>query len=99
MGKAISLHLLAVRGLGITAEILKLLVVQNGSNERNCGRRDCWTQEWEAARGPQGGEVNGEQLPVPDVEFITVVSHSNIYLNKDMMRHLEMCSYKGMFSI
>ena len=55
MGKAISLHLLAVRGLGIAVENVQLFKMSWAKESADAGIAGL--REWEAARG-----VNGEQL-------------------------------------
>ena len=73
MGTAISLHLLAVRGLQIALVIFTVLNMSWAKESADAGIAGL--HEWEAARGVLGGEVD---VDPPDVEFIKTVSNSII---------------------
>ena len=86
MGKAISLHLLVVRGLEIVIVILTVQTVQLNSSvimswaKQSADVGLAGLREWEVARG-----VMGEEVEVPDVpkeKFIKIVSNSvTVHLN------------------
>ena len=86
MGKAISLHLLAVCGLEIV--ILTVQTVQLNSSvimswaKQSADAGLAGLHEWEVARGVMGEEVDIDLPDVPEEKFIKIVSNSvTVHLN------------------
>ena len=88
MGKAISLHLLVVRGLEIVIVILTVQTVQLNSSvimswaKQSADAGLAGLHEWEVARGVMGEEVDIDLPDVPKEKFIKIVSNSvTVHLN------------------
>ena len=88
MGKAISLHLLAIRGLEIVIVILTIQTVQLNSSvimlwaKQSADVELSGLHEWEMARGVMGEEVDVDLPDVPKEKFIKLVSNSvTVHLN------------------